>query len=200
MRAIRLLGGLVFALGLFVMVFAGLPWHVHHDPVSPWWLKTAVYFMMGGVLVVLLTAAAESRSARSPGHEPPPGEIHARIPVHSLPTVPGHEVAETCGLVRGHTVFAISLARDLSALMRMLLGGELVEYTEMMGRARDIATGRMLAEAEAMGADAIVNVRYITASVVGTAAELVAYGTAVKLRRIGPIEPLGDPGRPLRTY
>ena len=65
--------------------------------------------------------------------------------------------------------------------MRLILGGELTEYTEMMGRARSTATNRMVAEAAAMGADAIVNVRYMTTSVVGTAAELFAYGTAVRL-------------------
>ena len=63
----------------------------------------------------------------------------------------------------------------------MILGGELTEYTEMMGRAREEATSRMVTQAEAMGAEAIVNVRYMTTSVVGTAAELFAYGTAVKL-------------------
>ncbi|MDQ7794818.1 MAG: YbjQ family protein [bacterium] len=185
MRTLRLLGGLVFALGLFVVVFAGMPWFIHHDPVTPWWLKTAVYSVMGGVLVVLLTAAAEQRQMVIPGREPPPGEPGPRLLVQSAALVPGREIAESCGLVRGHTVFAISLARDISALMRMVLGGELVEYTEMMGRARDIATARMIAEAEELGADAIVNARYITASVVGTAAELVAYGTAVKLHPAG---------------
>ncbi|MHC4061650.1 MAG: YbjQ family protein, partial [Planctomycetota bacterium] len=61
------------------------------------------------------------------------------------------------------------------------LGGELTEYTQMMGRARALATNRMIAEAARMGADAIINVRYMTTSVVGSAAELLVYGTAVKL-------------------
>ncbi|GAI19813.1 unnamed protein product, partial [marine sediment metagenome] len=71
--------------------------------------------------------------------------------------------------------------KDLSALVRLILGGELIEYTEMMGRARTAATNRMIAQAAEMGADAIINVRYMTTSVVGSAAELLAYGTAVKL-------------------
>ena len=95
--------------------------------------------------------------------------------------IPGHQTREILGLVQGHTVFAIWLGKDLSAIVRLILGGELTEYTEMMGRARAAATNRMIAQAGQMGADAIINVRYMTTSVVGSAAELLAYGTAVKL-------------------
>ena len=73
------------------------------------------------------------------------------------------------------------LGRDLSAIARLILGGELTEYSEMMGMARGAATDRMVARAAEMGADAIINVRYMTTSVVGSAAELLVYGTAVKL-------------------
>jgi len=90
-------------------------------------------------------------------------------------------VAEALGLVKGHTIYAIWLGRDVSALVRLILGGELTEYTEMMGKARDIALGRMIEQAAELGADAIVNVRFMTTSVVGSAAELLAYGTAVRL-------------------
>ncbi|MCP4592061.1 MAG: YbjQ family protein, partial [bacterium] len=91
------------------------------------------------------------------------------------------EVTEILSLVQGHTVFAIWLGKDLAALVRLVLGGELTEYTEMMGQARATATSRMMAEAAKMDADAIINVRYMTTSVVGSAAELLVYGTAVKL-------------------
>jgi uncharacterized protein YbjQ (UPF0145 family) len=94
--------------------------------------------------------------------------------------LPGRQITEILGLVQGHTVFAIWLGKDLSAIVRLILGGELTEYTEMMGSARAAATTRMITQAEQMGADAIINVRYMTTSVVGTAAELFAYGTAVK--------------------
>jgi len=97
--------------------------------------------------------------------------------------VPGRETREILGLVQGHTVFAIWIGKDLSALIRLILGGELTEYTEMMGRARTLAANRMVAQAAEMGADAIINVRYMTTSVVGSAAELLAYGTAVKLSK-----------------
>jgi len=95
--------------------------------------------------------------------------------------LPGRQTSEILGVVQGHTVFAIWLGKDLSALIRLVLGGELTEYTEMMGRARTTAMNRMIAQAAALGADAIINVRYMTTSVVGSAAELLAYGTAVKL-------------------
>ena len=95
--------------------------------------------------------------------------------------VPGRETTEVLGLVQGHTVFAVWLGKDLAAMVRLILGGELTEYTEMMGTARSVAANRMTARAAQMGADAVINVRYMTTSVVGTAAELLVYGTAVKL-------------------
>ena len=79
-------------------------------------------------------------------------------------------------------VFAIWLGKDLSAIIRLILGGELTEYTEMMGTARSTATKRMTAKAAEMEADAVINIRYMTTSVIGSAAELLVYGTAVKLR------------------
>ena len=96
--------------------------------------------------------------------------------------IPGREITEILGLAQGHTVFSIWLVNDLSALVRLILGGELVEYTEMMGRARTAATDLMTARAAAMGADTIINIRYMTTSVVGSTAKLLVYGTAVRLR------------------
>jgi len=96
-------------------------------------------------------------------------------------TLPRRDISEILGLVQGHTVFAIWLGKDLSAIVRLIVGGELTEYTEMMGKARETATNRMIAQAAGKGAHAIINVRYMTTSVVGSAAELLVYGTAVKL-------------------
>jgi len=90
-------------------------------------------------------------------------------------------VTEALGLVKGHTIYAIWLGKDISAFVRLLLGGELIEYTEMMGKAREVALQRMLQQAAELGADAVVNVRFMTTSVIASAAELLAYGTAVKL-------------------
>ena len=131
--------------------------------------------------MVLLTVAIEQRKIKGPTAEALPAESEAGVLLLNSTEVPGRQASEILGLVQGHTVFAIWLGKDLSALIRLVLGGELTEYTEMMGRARSTATNRMMAQAVRMGADAIINVRYMTTSVVGSAAELLVYGTAVKL-------------------
>ncbi len=183
MKAIRQIGSLAFVLGLFVVVFAGIPWHVivADDPVVPWWLRIAVFLLLGGILVVLVTLVIEQRTTKKPTEAPTPAETDSTVLLLNSAEVPARETREILGLVQGHTVFAIWLGKDLSALVRLILGGELTEYTEMMGNARTTATNRMIAAAEQMGADAIINVRYMTTSVVGSAAELLVYGTAVKL-------------------
>jgi uncharacterized protein YbjQ (UPF0145 family) len=185
MKTIRQIGSLAFVLGLFTVVFAGIPWYVivpdPNVPIVPWWLQIAVFCLLGGILVVLLTLALEQVRYKAAGEAPLPADVDRAVLLLNSPTVPGRQVTEILGLVQGHTVFAIWLGKDLSAIVRLVLGGELTEYTDMMGRARAAATGRMIAQAAEMGADAIINVRYMTTSVVGTAAELFAYGTAVKL-------------------
>ncbi len=184
MKTIRQIGSLAFVVGLFTVVFAGIPWHVlvADDPVPvPWWLRIAVFGLLGGILVVLVTVALEQRKFKTSTEAPLVGEPERTVLLMNSTELPGREITEILGLVQGHTVFAIWLGKDLSALIRLILGGELTEYTEMMGRARSTATNRMSAQAAEMGEDAIINVRYMTTSVVGSAAELFAYGTAVKL-------------------
>ncbi|MBC8456709.1 MAG: YbjQ family protein [Deltaproteobacteria bacterium] len=183
MKILRHIGSLAFVLGLFTAVFAGIPWYVivADDPVLPWWLRIAVFCLLGGILVVLLTVALEQRKNKTSGKGPLPTEPDRTVLLLNSTALPDREITEVLGLVQGHTVFAIWLGKDLSAIVRLILGGELTEYTEMMGRARAAATNRMIAQAAEMGADAIINVRYMTTSVIGSAAELLAYGTAVKL-------------------
>jgi uncharacterized protein YbjQ (UPF0145 family) len=183
MRVLRHVGSIAFVLGLFIALFAGIPWYmiVADDPVVPWWLRIAVFCLLGGILVVLLTVALEQRKNRTSGARPLPSEPHRTVLLLNSATLPRREITEILGLVQGHTVFAIWLGKDLSAIVRLILGGELTEYTEMMGSARAAATNRMIAQAAELGADAIINVRYMTTSVVASAAELLAYGTAVKL-------------------
>ena len=84
-------------------------------------------------------------------------------------------------MVKGTVVQSKNIGRDFMAGMKTLVGGEIVGYTEMLIEARQIATKRMVDEAEALGADAVVNVRYGSAAVMQGAAEVIAYGTAVKL-------------------
>jgi len=183
MKIIRHIGSLVFVLGLFTTVFVGLPWYVivADDPVLPWWFRTAVFCLLGGILVVLLTVALEQRKYKTSEGRPQQAEPDRTVLLLNSAALPGREITEILGLVQGHTVYAIWLGKDLSAIIRLILGGELTEYTEMMGMARETAADRMIAQAAEMGADAIINIRYMTTSVVGSAAELLVYGTAVKL-------------------
>jgi uncharacterized protein YbjQ (UPF0145 family) len=86
----------------------------------------------------------------------------------------------TLGLVKGSTIQSKNIGRDITQSFKTLVGGELKAYTQMMNEARDLATSRMVAEAEALGADAIVNIRFASSAVMQGAAEVMAYGTAVK--------------------
>lgn len=94
-------------------------------------------------------------------------------------TIPG-KAYTVLGLVRGSTVQSRNFGHDLMAGFRTLVGGEITDYADMLAEARQIATGRMAKDAEAMGADAIVAMRYASSSVMQGAAECIAYGTAVK--------------------
>lgn len=95
--------------------------------------------------------------------------------------VPGKEF-DALGLVKGTVVQSKNFGKDFMAGMKTLVGGEIVGYTEMLVEARQIATKRMVDEAESMGADAVVNIRFGSSSIMQSAAEVVAYGTAVKFK------------------
>ena len=95
--------------------------------------------------------------------------------------VPRRKIAKTLGLVMGHTVRAVWVGKDVSAILRVIAGGELKEYTEVMGKARKEALKRMVKEAEKLGADAIINVRFTSLAILSGSAEMLVYGTAVKL-------------------
>ncbi len=97
-------------------------------------------------------------------------------------SIAGKEVVETLGLVRGNTVRARNVGRDITQGLRNLAGGELKGYTELMTDARDQAQDRMIEEAEALGADGVIDVRFTTSSIADSGAEILAYGTAVRLR------------------
>ncbi len=89
---------------------------------------------------------------------------------------------EMLGMVQGSTIQSKNIGHDLGQSLKTLIGGELKSYTKMMNEARGIAVDRMIKEAESLGADAIVNIRYATSSIMAGAAEVMAYGTAVKFR------------------
>ncbi|MCI1959294.1 MAG: YbjQ family protein [Clostridia bacterium] len=95
--------------------------------------------------------------------------------------IPGKEI-EVLGLVKGTVVQSKNIGRDFMAGMKTLVGGEIKGYTEMLTEAREIAIDRMRTEAEALGADAIINIRFSSSSLMQGAAEILAYGTAVKIK------------------
>ena len=99
----------------------------------------------------------------------------------TLNYIPGKEI-EALGIVKGTTVQTKNFGKDFMAGMKTLVGGELSAYTEMLNEARQIATKRMVDDAEALGADAVINVRYGSASMMQGAAEVVVYGTAVQIK------------------
>ncbi len=98
--------------------------------------------------------------------------------------VPGYEVEEVLGVVFGNTVRAKHIGKDILAGLKNIVGGEIEEYTEMLRDARIEALNRMINEAKSLNADAVINVRFTTSQTTAGAAELLAYGTAVKLRSV----------------
>lgn len=98
-------------------------------------------------------------------------------------TLEGYEITENLGIVRGNTVRVRHVGNDIIAGLKNLVGGEIMEYTELMTDAREQAIDRMVADAEGLGADAILMVRFTTSMVMRGASEILAYGTAVKARK-----------------
>ena len=101
--------------------------------------------------------------------------------VVTIMDVPGRKVTETIGLVRGSTVRARHLGRDIAAAFKNMVGGEVAEYTKLLAESREQAIDRLIDEARSRGADAVVGVRFSTSEISSGAAEILAYGTAVKL-------------------
>ena len=100
----------------------------------------------------------------------------------TTPEIPGKLIAENLGIVAGNVVQSKHVGRDLMAGLKGIIGGEISGYTEMLADARDVAIERMVDEAQKRDADAIVNVRFTTSAIMANASEMLAYGTAVKLK------------------
>lgn len=96
--------------------------------------------------------------------------------------IPGKDILETSGIARGSTVRARNIGRDIVAGLKNIVGGEVSEYTRLMADAREEALERMKKDAQRLGADAVINVRFMTSNVMAGASEILSYGTAVKLK------------------
>ena len=101
--------------------------------------------------------------------------------ITNVDSVPGKKIIEHYGIVTGSTVRAKNFGKDFMASLKNIVGGELKSYTDLMNESRKEATSRMVEQAEKMGANAVINVRYATSNIAAGAAELFAYGTAVKV-------------------
>jgi uncharacterized protein YbjQ (UPF0145 family) len=95
------------------------------------------------------------------------------------PGIAGHRVVRTLGLVRGNTIRARNIGRDITAVFRNMVGGEIKEYTKLMAEAREQAIDRMLENAEELGANAVINLRFTTSYIMGSASEILVFGDAV---------------------
>ncbi|MBD3224913.1 MAG: heavy metal-binding domain-containing protein [Caldithrix sp.] len=99
----------------------------------------------------------------------------------TTPDIQGKEIKETLGIVRGNTIRARHLGRDITAILKTIIGGEIEDYTKLMGEAREQSIDRMKREAEKLGANAVVQVRFSTSYLLGGSAEILVYGTAVRV-------------------
>jgi len=102
--------------------------------------------------------------------------------ISTINEIAGKEITEVLGLVRGNTIRARHVGKDIMAGFKNIVGGEITDYTKMMAESREQALDRMMAEARSLGADAVVGIRFTTSSVMQGAAELMAYGTAVRIK------------------
>ena len=149
---------------------AGVAWAWHTFGGHPlFWILAALLL----AAALFLIGAARSRIREING-----GEEDDLV---NTDYISGKEL-ETLGLVQGSTIQSKNIGRDISQGFKTLVGGELKAYTDMMNEARALATKRMVGEAEALGADGVVNIRYASSTVMQGAAEVIAYGTAVKFK------------------
>ncbi|HIN14765.1 MAG TPA: YbjQ family protein [Dehalococcoidia bacterium] len=99
----------------------------------------------------------------------------------TIQDIPGREITQILGVVRGNSVRARHVGRDIIASVKNLIGGEISEYAKLQAETREMANRRMMQQAQSLGADAVVNIRYTTSMIAAGASEILAYGTAVKL-------------------
>lgn len=99
----------------------------------------------------------------------------------TIQDIPGREITQSLGVVRGNSVRARHVGRDIIASVKNLIGGEISEYAKLQAETREMANRRMMEQAQSLGADAVVNIRYTTSMIAAGASEILAYGTAVKL-------------------
>jgi uncharacterized protein YbjQ (UPF0145 family) len=160
-----------------------LPTDMIYDPQSSQWVQAAQFPAIKDILAQKAAGAgAQQAQQGQQAQQAQQAQQLANFIVVSTENVPGREVEAVLGLAQGSTVRAKNFGKDFLAGFKNLVGGEVSEYTEMLNEARKIATDRMVQHAASLGANAVVNARYTTSSVAQGMAEILAYGTAVKLK------------------
>ena len=140
----------------------------------PWWILSFLPCLIPILFVAGIIYAIKTK----PKAEAMPTPTKKFIVVTS-PTIPGKKIVHTLGLVRGNTIRARHVGKDIMAGLRNIVGGEVTEYAKLLAESREQALDRMLGEAEGLGANGIVSVAFTTSVIMGGAAEMMAYGTAV---------------------
>ena len=149
--------------------------HGHEDRRGfPWWILSFLPCLIPILLVAGIIYAIKTK----PKAEAMPTPTKKMLVVTS-PTIPGKKIVRVLGLVRGNTIRARHVGKDIMAGLRNIVGGEVTEYAKLLAESREQALDRMLVEAEGLGANAIVSVAFTTSVIMGGAAEMMAYGTAV---------------------
>ncbi len=178
-------------------LFSGGPVHIRKNVDEPTGRKFELVFKKAGAVCFLEPAGGDVPAVQPdlPATAPSPGLVHiapdattrmnadgGKMIITNVEIVPGKMIVEHFGLVSGSTIRAKHVGRDIMAGLKNIVGGELKGYTQLLKESRRQAMDRMIAQAKELGANAIVNVRFSTSSVAQGAAELYAYGTAVKVK------------------
>lgn len=150
-----------------------LPTDMIHDPQSNQWFQAAQFPAVKDIIARAGAGQAQQQAQQ---------QALANFIVVNTEHVPGREVEAVIGVVQGSTVRAKNIGKDFLAGFKNIVGGEVSEYTEMLNEARKLAMERMMQYASSVGANAVVNARFATSSVAQGMAEILAYGTAVKLK------------------
>lgn len=155
------------------------------DPQSNQWIQASQFPQIMDIIAQRGGAVQAQQQAQQAAQQAAQQQARANFIVVNTEQIPGMEVESVFGLVQGSTVRTKHLGKDILAGLKNLIGGEVSEYTEMLNESRKLATDRMVWNAMQMGANAVINTRYATSSIAQGMAEILAYGTAVKVKRGG---------------
>lgn len=182
------IGQVLVIVGLVLLYGVGgyyLVVHVFQDPEAEWFLKFGLPAVVVGLtLLFFVVLKQRMKAARTDRYtdivdEP---EADSHILVVTSPTIPGKKITRTLGLASGNTIRARHIGKDIIALLRNVVGGEVTEYAQLLAESREQALDRMKAKAEKLGGNAVISLQFQTSVIMGGAAEMMAYGTAVVVK------------------